>query len=181
MEAYPLPESNSENLDQDMNRHTRWGQVEGADCLETTGDDTGRRTRKRRNGARCYRAFKRFEDERRIPLRMVEFKKFGAGIATALVAGCILVRLVGVEGAGGHLFMAGRGLYEQRLGTEHAPAIVLVEHDARGCQEHKGCQKSMSDPLQQVLFFAKIMENFIFCKNNGKIITMATIFYLSSP
>lgn len=89
---------------------------------------------------------------------MVEFKKFGAGIAAALVGGGLFIRLVGVEGAGGHLFVAGRRLHKQRLGTEHAPAIVLVEHDARACQEYEGCQKDMSDPLQQVLFFAKIMK-----------------------
>lgn len=161
--ARPLPASNSENLDQDMDRHTRWGQVKGTDRLETTGSDPGRRTRKRRYWTHCSRAFKRFEDEGGIPLRMVEFEKFGTGIAAALVAGCILLRLVGVEGAGGHLFVAGRGLYEQSLGAEHAPAVVLVEHDARGCQEHESCQKDMSDPLQQVLFF---------CKNNGKIVTI---------
>ena len=52
-----------------------------------------------------------------------------------------------MKGATCYLFMAGRRLYEQRLGTEHAAAVVLVKHDARCRYEHEGCQKDMSYPL----------------------------------
>lgn len=150
-ETHPLPESNSENLDQDMDRYPRWGKVESVRLMEKTVHQTSGKAGKRETWPHGYRPFKRLENQVRVPLWVVEFEKFRAGVTAALAIGF----LFGMTRTACHLFMAGRRLDKQRLGTKHATAVVLVEHDARSCHEHEGCQKDMSDPLQQILFFCK--------------------------
>ena len=147
----PQSESNSENLDQDMDWYPWWGKVESVRLIEKTVHQTSGKAGKREAWPHRYWPFKRLESQVSVPLRVVEFEKFRTGVTAALAIGFPL----GVKRTACHLFMTGRGLDKQRLGTKHATAVVLVEHDARSCHEHEGCQKDMSDPLQQILFFCK--------------------------
>ena len=146
-----------------MDRYPRWGKVESVRLIEKTVHQTSGKAGKRETWPHGYRPFKRLENQARVPLRVVEFEKFRAGVTAALAIGF----LFGVKRTACHLFMTGRRLDKQRLGTKHTATVVLVEHNTRSCHEHEGCQKDMSDPLQQILFFAKIIKKSDACTKIG--------------